>query len=705
VKMRAIHSLLLAACWFAPETAPALELGVPWRDNAVLQRDVPLTVWGTAEPGAKITAGWAGKQVVAEADADGRWSVVLPPSPASDRPAEMTVAAAGGDADPVERKLTGLLVGEVWLCSGQSNMAMRLLQTDGGKDVLAAANDDLLRAFVVPERPGEAPVDTLASRWIPFRGREAREFSAMAYYFGERLRRELNVPVGLIVSAWPGSAVAAWLSPRALSDPSIAPLMPAQVHGWPPHHQPSNLYHGMIHPLVPFPLAGVIWYQGETDGMTPTQNPYAYRSLFRGLITDLRRHWRRDDLPFYWVQLPNLRGGRDWPVLRESQADALALPATGMIPTLDIGANTLLHPKNKDAYGRRMADLVLARQYGKGTWQYPAFAKAEKSGGAITVDFHGGEGLRSSDGQPVRNFELAGADGVFHAAEAAIDGTKVTLRSAAVTAPEFVRYAWSANPDVNLVNAAGLPAAPFRTDDLPVKGREFLPVELPAKSPLLSATTGLELLENGGGWTLTTDDEKARELVKPLARGLVYFTKDEPERSGAKFTSPTFFWTKPLKTGEAGCTVAVDLDMIRAGRFERGFDLEVVRPGPDGAPRRYLVTIFPMQIRAVQGNEVRLLAGNLDNTGPREYRLAVRADGIAQVYFDGRLIGVLGGEILRGETPESSAYARIGKTVGDGDFLMRLYAAGVDEEGAFTPIAGSKATADEGPDAAGDGEY
>jgi sialate O-acetylesterase len=702
---RVLLALLFAATSFTAQSSPALEVGGPWRDNAVLQRDVPLPVWGTAAPGATVTVGFAGQEGSDTADDDGRWSVVLPAMPASDRPAEMTVAAAGGGADPVERKLTGLLVGEVWLCSGQSNMAMRLLQTDGGNEVLASANDDLLRAFVVPERPGEAPVHTVDARWIPFRGREAREFSAMAYYFGERLRRELKVPVGLIVSAWPGSAVAAWLSPRALSDPSTAPLMPAQVHGWPPHHQPSNLYHGMLYPLVPFPLAGVIWYQGETDGMTPTQNPYAYRSLFRGLINDVRRHWRRDDLPFYWVQLPNLRGGRDWPVLRESQDDALALPATGMIPTLDIGATTLLHPKNKDAYGRRMADLVLARQYGKGAWQYPAFDKAEKSAGGIVVHFKGGDGLRTADGQPVRNFELAGADGIFHTAEATIDGAKVTLRAAAVPAPEFVRYAWSANPDVNLVNADGLPAAPFRTDKLPVKGSEFLPVELPVKSPLAEVTTGLELLENGGGWTLTTDDEKARELVKPLAGGFVYFCKDEPDRSGPKFSSPTFYLTKPLKTGDDGCTVSVDLDMIRAGRFERGFDLEVVRPGPDGVPRRYLVTIFPMQIRAVQGNEVRLLGGNLDNTGPREYRLAVRPDGIAQVYFEGRLVGVLGGEPLRGDPAGPSAYARIGKTVGDGDFLMRLYAAGIDERGAFAPQAGVKRVIHDESDASSDADF
>jgi sialate O-acetylesterase len=705
MRARFIRLLLLAALAGTPQALPALELGGPWRDNAVLQRDVPLSVWGTARPGAKITVDFSGQQAVTQADNDGRWSVVLAALTASDRPVEMTVNATDG-AGAVERKLSGLVVGEVWLCSGQSNMAMRLLQTEGGAKVLAAANDDLLRAFVVPERPGEAPVDAVDSRWIPFRGREAREFSAMAYYFGERLRQELNVPVGLIVSAWPGSAVAPWLSPRALADPAIAPLMPGQVHGWPPHHQPSNLYHGMIYPLVPFPLAGVIWYQGETDGMTPTQNPYAYRVLFRGLINDLRRHWRRDDLPFYWVQLPNLRGGRDWPVLRESQADALALPATGMIPTLDIGATTLLHPKNKDAYGRRMADLVLARQYGKGTWQYPSFAKLERSGGGMVVHFDGGEGLRSSDGQPVRNFELAGTDGIFHTAEASIDGNKISLRAAAVPVPEFVRYAWAANPEVNLVNAAGLPAAPFRTDELPVKGGELLPVDLPAQSPLGSVTTGLELLENRGGWTLTTDDEQSRELVKPLARGFVYFTKDEPERSGPKFTSPTFYWTKPLEGASGtGCTVSVELHIIRAGRFERGFDLELVRPGPDGVPRRYLVTIFPMQIRAVQGNEVRVLGSNLDNTGPREYRLAVRPDGVAQFYFDGRLLGVLAGEPLRGEKTEPKSYARIGKTVSDGDFLMRLYAVGVDEEGALAPLPGFKATADDEPEDGGDGEY
>jgi len=682
-----VMALAFAGTIHAAETP--LQLNGLFSDGMVVQRNVPIPVWGLAQPGSTVSVHFGKVVKTATADDTGHWKVVLEAQPASSEPSVLEVSSQAET-----RTVKDVLVGEVWLCSGQSNMAMRLLRAKAGPAEIAAANDTKLRAFSVPERPAQRACANVTGQWLPFTKDNAGDFSAFSYFFAKRLRQELKVPVGLIFAAWPGSSAVTWISPEALRAPEIHTFMPEQVLGWPPHHQPSNCYNGMIFPLAPFPLAGVLWYQGETDGMTPTQNPYLYRALLAALITDWRSLWHDPSLPFYWVQLPNLRGGKDWPVLRESQADVLRLPHTGMIPTLDIGTSTLLHPKNKDAFGDRMASLVLARQYGGAAWDYPHLKEVKKDGKTITVAFDGAEGLKTTDGAAPQAFEIAGADGVYQPAEAAISGATVQLHAASVPQPESVRYAWQADPKVNLVNAAGAPAAPFRTDQLPVKGQEFVWQKLPAKSPLATIASGAALAEKTNlQWTMTSSETKTSELLKAMGSGAlnIIFKDDPSRRSDIRFASPTLYWT----TGDAknlqaskGATAEIDMQLVRATNPLRGFDFEMDMKQGDGTLRRYLLTIFPMEVQAWQGGEVRKIGYNLDNAGDsHRYRIAVRADGIAQVYFDDQPLGVLAGDVVPGE----KSFIRIGKTVSDGFLILHLGNVAFDTGGAYAPVAGAAA--------------
>ncbi len=650
-------------------------------DGMVLQQKTAVPVWGTAEPGSAVTIRFGEQVKTGKTDEAGKWTVLLDPLQASKVPRNLEIKTASAGA----RTIKDVLVGEVWLCSGQSNMAMRLNHADGGWEEIASANDPLLRAFIVPKRPAERELDTVQSEWLPFNPANAGDFPAMVYYFAKDLRKTLDVPVGLVVSAWPGSNVATWLSRQALENSALGPFMPAAVTGWAPHHQPSNCFNGMIHPLAPFPLAGVIWYQGETDGMMPSQNPYLYRDLFAGLILDWRQAWHQPGLPFYWVQLPNLRGGKDWPILRESQAKVLELPHTGMITTVDIGTSTLLHPKNKDAFGVRMAALVLNRQYGKEGAESPTFASLTMDGDTVRLVLRNAQGLKTTDGQGPKAFEIAEAEGDFKPVEARIDGETIVIPAKGDKVA--VRYAWQADPKVNLVNEAGLPVTPFRTDQRPLKGQEFVSEKLPEKGELAMTTRGADLLKaDNPNWTLTTDEADTMKMVKTLASGACNIIfKDDETRPGAKFSSPTLFWTNKgdeLADTANGATAKIDLELIQASDAQRGFDLEFCLKQADGKLRKYLLTIFPMQVRALQGGEVRFIGLDLDNTsGYHEYRIAVRKDGMAQVYYDNRLLAVFAGEIAESKSP----YVRFGKTISEGNMIAHLASVGLDTNGAYAP--------------------
>jgi sialate O-acetylesterase len=521
--------LLLALGLALPIAAGAsVTLAPLFRDDAVLQRDKPIPVWGLASPGEHVSVSFRDRQASAEADRDGRWTVSLDPLPASSSPADLVVT---GDNKLV---VHGVLVGEVWLCSGQSNMeftvydpANRSFQVANAQKEIADANFPLIRQFKVGKLESDTPVDTAAGSWVSCSPATVANFTAVGYFFARDIHRKLGVPVGIVECAWGGSAIEAWLSRVTLaSNPAFRsvqarwireqadyPLNKARrdalIQAWrtaesqshqqgpdahalfisqfpmpkpvdapdkPYPHAPSRLYNGMLHPLIPYALRGVLWYQGESN----TGRPWEYHRLFAAMIASWRGDFRQGDIPFYWVQLANYNGGNaaatNWAFLREAQARTLDLPATGMAVAIDIGSAEDIHPKNKQEVGRRLALIAKAKDYGiTDDFSGPVFESAVRSGTGLLVSFrYSGTGLTAA-GKPLQSFELAGPDRSFHPATAEIVRDQVLVHSAGVPNPVAVRYAWKNAPDANLYNGAGLPAAPFRSDSWPDPAQTSLP--------------------------------------------------------------------------------------------------------------------------------------------------------------------------------------------------------------------------------------
>jgi sialate O-acetylesterase len=470
----------------------------------ILQRDMPVPVWGTAKPGAAVTAKIAGKSATAQAGADGKWKIDLPALKAGG-PFSLEVKAGNSS-----RIYQDVLVGEVWLCSGQSNMDFTLASTakrsfsgvtDWQKEV-AAANHPRLRMFTAEWTMREFPQPDVAGRWRPCKPETAGDFSAVAYYFGRDLQANLDVPVGLVTCAFGASTIEAWIREETLrTHPQFAGLLKEfskkrtvfrdnpkllQDYGealakWKSGRQPRNpdpvqdqhnpfvLHNGMIAPVAPYAIRGAIWYQGESNLNTRK----IYPELQRALIDDWRALWKNPDLPFYFVQLASHKAPSDKPApggpiaeMREAQSRSLAIPHTGMAVTIDIGDAKDIHPRNKLDVGKRLARLALSGTYAKpGVASGPVFRDIATEHGRIRVRFESiGGGLVARDG-PLRQFAIAGADLKFVAAHAEIAGDGVVVSSPDVPSPAHVRYAWADNPaGANLFNAEGLPAAPFRSD-------------------------------------------------------------------------------------------------------------------------------------------------------------------------------------------------------------------------------------------------
>ncbi len=495
-----LFALLLAS---APLGDAAVTPAPLFRDGAVLQRDKPLPVWGSAAPGERVTVSFAGQTKSATADASGRWSVTLDPLPASATPATLTLAGENTVT------LSDILVGEVWLASGQSNMEWPINHTyDRALDVAGSANP-LIRHIKVTRRVADAPADTTTfdrSGWEAASPATTGQFSAVAYHFARDLHAVLGVPVGIVNSTWGGTRAEAWTDPDTLaSSPGLAYIAKewgdslasyperkakfdadlaaweqrkaaAEAAGqafterrpgvpWGPGHQatPSGLYNAMIAPLVPYAIRGAIWYQGESNAGKADR----YHELFSALITGWRARFGQGDFPFYWVQLANYApGGRasdtEWAFLREAQTRTLALPATGQAVTLDIGDVRDIHPRTKKDVGRRLARLALARDFGlQVVDRGPELASATREGAAYRLVFGEAHGGLIAPLNELSGFELAGEDRVFHPAEAKIEGRDtVLLTSPAVPEPVAVRYAWRNAPVAGLFNREGLPAVP-----------------------------------------------------------------------------------------------------------------------------------------------------------------------------------------------------------------------------------------------------
>ena len=441
---------------FAEEAA--LKFPSIFGNNMVLQRDQPIPVWGRTRAGEKISVSLADARVDATADAEGNWKVRLPAQKAGG-PHTLTV-----QGEKEQRKFENVLIGEVWLCSGQSNMQMAVKSATNGAQEAAAANDPQLRLFSVTFAMAPVPQFDCQGSWEACSPKTAADFSAVGYYFGRELRKELGVPVGLIHSSWGGSVCEAWMSREALAaDPDYAQIL--QRAGRRIDHG-TGMYNNMIHPLIPYGIRGTIWYQGEGNCL----RSYQYRKLFPALIADWRTRWGQGDFPFYYVQLsPFGRHQTEWPELWEAQFLTLKVPNTGMAVITDIGEPRNIHPLNKQGVGHRLALWALAKTYGKSDVAYsgPLYKSMQVEGDKIRLQFDHAKGLKSRDGKPLDWFTIAGEDRQFKPATATIDGDSVVVHSSEVKAPVSIRFGWSDVAQPNLVNGADLPASPFRTDDWP----------------------------------------------------------------------------------------------------------------------------------------------------------------------------------------------------------------------------------------------
>ncbi|MDG3004965.1 sialate O-acetylesterase [Paludisphaera sp. Pla2] len=505
--MRNLRAAGLAAAvavvggWAGPARAD-VKLPAIFGDHMVLQRSLPLNVWGWAEPGEDVTVKFHGQTRTTKGGGDGKWSVVLEP------------VAAGG---PFEMVVSGkntvtfndVLVGEVWVCSGQSNMQWSVAGSTDADLEIAAAKFPNIRLISVPQVGTQEPQKDFKGQWKVCSPETVGPFSAVGYFFGRQLYETLGVPVGLINDAWGGSACEAWVPREKLAaDPKYKDLLAsweerekgyeaakkayedakaqAKAEGKPGpkpqddpdglmkgNHRPGNIFNGVLLPTIGYGIKGAIWYQGESNA----GRAYQYRDLFPLMIQAWRELWGQGNFPFYWVQLADFLpekpepGDSSWAELREAQTMTIRrLPNTGEAVIIDLGEAKDIHPKNKLDVAQRLARWALARDYGVNIpYQSPTYKAMEKHDGKVVLTFdHVAGGFAPFDVAEPRGFAIAGADKKFVWAQAKIVGPdKIEVWSDKVSQPESVRYAWADNPVCNLYSGVGLPLTPFRTDDWP----------------------------------------------------------------------------------------------------------------------------------------------------------------------------------------------------------------------------------------------
>ena len=564
--MKNRFSKCLCLGWFAGFLAAAsvfAEVRLPnvFSDHMVLQRGKPIQVWGWAAPGEKISIRLGEDSVQAVANEQGEWRAALPQR-AAGGPLELIVKGAN------EVRFTDVMVGEVWLCSGQSNMEMGMKLVDDGEAEIAAANDSNLRLLMVPNRWSPTTQTNIDAAWKTCSPETLAEsgwggFSACAYFFGKKLRQELGVPIGLIDATWGGTDIQSWTPPEGyaqvpalksdyqkvrLADPrtpehqrelsafldktgawlnearaalnreAIAPTMPNFPNDLlPPHdlQQATALFNGMIHPLCPFTMAGTIWYQGENNHKEGRR----YFERMKALIGGWREIWKEGEFPFLFVQIAPYDYNEPRQILPEfweAQSASASIPNSGMAVINDIGNLRDIHPKNKRDVGERLARIALAKTYGRENLEYsgPVFKSLKQEGNHLRVTFDHAEGLRSRDGKPLDWFEIIDADhGGFVEADAQIDGNSIVLSAADAPHPVAMRFAWSMLAEPNLVNAAGLPASAFRAGTVPE--RDMLKRNVPeAKDYQLVYDLNLAK----AGKKITYDQDRSSEIDRPFDR-------------------------------------------------------------------------------------------------------------------------------------------------------------------------------------------
>ncbi len=482
-------------------------------DNAVFQSGQPVRVWGWADPGEEVTvttntSSFADK-LTQVADKEGRWEVKLDSFGSGEK---LTLVVEGKNRLEVKN----ILVGEVWLCSGQSNMAWTVARSDNFEQEKANANHPEIRMFKVNYRPATKPQQDVPGQWIVCSPETVGLFSGTAYFFGLEIHQNMKVPVGLINSSVGGTAVEAWTSMDAQKNvKKLAPIFASwdklakgynaekaqasyekRLAQWkkavakaraekkkPPRkpkvpvdpradrNHPSNLFNGMIAPLIPYTIRGAIWYQGERN--SNGQIAHLYGKQLPVLIRDWRERWNQGEFPFLWVQLPNFKKRvsdpvqeSGWALVREGMLQSLRVPNTGMAVTIDIGDPDDIHPSNKQDFGKRLARVALARVYEKDlTETGPLYKGYKVTKNKFVISFnHTNGGLQAKGSNVLKGFAIAGKEGVWKHAQAKIEQDTVIVWNPEIRNPVAVRYAWADNPECNLYNGAGLPASPFRTD-------------------------------------------------------------------------------------------------------------------------------------------------------------------------------------------------------------------------------------------------
>ena len=453
----------------------AVALTKPFLENMVLQRNMMTPIWGTAAVGEDVTVTFRSKEVTTKTGADGKWTVKVESGDASAIPLEIVIKGSNTIT------IKNVLVGEVWLAGGQSNMEFTMKSIAGpNTDSIKFADFPNIRLYTQRDDKGWRPCDT----------NTVKDFSATGYYFAKNLYQSLKIPIGVISSNVGGTEVERWMDPA-----TVAATMPGDTDTW---H--SGLYNQFIKPLIPYGIRGAIWYQGESDAFPDTRNPHPadvaskYRQHFGDMITGWRKVWGQGDFPFYYVQLANYMAlqtvageNSDWAVVREAQRLTLTVKNTGMAVIIDIGEAGDIHPKNKWDVGKRLALNARAQTYKEKDLVYssPIFRAKEIRGKNVRCTFYGAEGgLKYVGGSKLTGFALAGADNKWYFADATLEKDTVVVSSASVPIPLRVRYAWANNPTCNLYNAAGLPASPFQTDG------EQIPVAL---APMRDAAGRLTL--------------------------------------------------------------------------------------------------------------------------------------------------------------------------------------------------------------------
>jgi sialate O-acetylesterase len=439
-------------------------------DKMVLQQNQEVSIWGKDNPGTniKISASW-GAEAETRSGSDGRWKTKIS-TPTAGGPFSVTIEGSK------QIVLNDVLAGEVWLCSGQSNMEMPVKgfgnqPITGSNEAILHSNNKQLRVFQISRQPSTVPIDDVEGKWHSASPATTPDFSATAYFFGELVEEMLGVPVGLIVTSWGGSKAEAWMDSESLK-PFDEIIIPERVPEQRPHQTATILYNGMLYPFIDYHIKGVIWYQGESNRNQAAQ----YRNLFPALIGSWRAQWDLGKFPFYFVQIsPYGYDSSDetkyaTALLREAQLHAMQqVENTGMVVTADIGDCDCIHPADKKTVGRRLAYWALAETYGfEGiSYRNPVYRSKEKTGdGKIKVSFdHAPNGLTSFN-RTMSGFEIAGKDRIFYPAQAVINRDKtVSIWSEGVPVPVAVRYAFGDCVEGSLFSIAGLPVSPFRTDD------------------------------------------------------------------------------------------------------------------------------------------------------------------------------------------------------------------------------------------------